>query len=61
MLSSANMNDAMMAFATDLDVYSLAGEVQPWMEEVEAQIYELMPDDILSPSNSNTPSPIGYT
>jgi hypothetical protein len=49
------MNDA-MTFAMDPDVYSLAGEVQPWMEEVEAQNFELMTDDIPSPPPSDAAS-----
>jgi len=55
MLGSTNMNDA-MTFAMDPDVYSLAGEVQPWMEEVEAQNFELMTDDIPSPPPSDAAS-----
>jgi hypothetical protein len=55
MLSSSNMNDA-MTLGFDPDVYSLAGEVQPWMEEVEAQNFELMPDEMLSPPQSDAAS-----
>ncbi|PMD34539.1 hypothetical protein L207DRAFT_467194 [Hyaloscypha variabilis F] len=47
-LSSSNINDA-MTLDFDPDVYSLAGRVQPWMEAVETQTLELMPDDTPSP------------
>jgi len=48
MLSSSNINDA-MTLDFDPDVYSLAGQVQPWIEAVETQTLELMPDDTPSP------------
>ncbi|KAE9366418.1 hypothetical protein N431DRAFT_419663 [Stipitochalara longipes BDJ] len=55
MLCSSNMNDA-MTLGFDPDVYSLAGEVQPWMAEVEAQTFDLMPEDVLSPPRSDIAS-----
>ncbi len=45
-----------MTLGFDPDVYSLAGEVQPWMEEAEAQNLELMPDEMFSPPASDSVS-----
>lgn len=47
-LSSSSMDDA-MTVGFDPDVFSLAGEIQPWMEEVEAQNFDLIAEDIPSP------------
>jgi hypothetical protein len=50
MLSSSNLNDA-MTFMLDPDVYSLRGEVQPWMEGQDIQS-----EEIRDPNSSDTAS-----
>ncbi|OCK85348.1 hypothetical protein K432DRAFT_439332 [Lepidopterella palustris CBS 459.81] len=49
-LSAANLDDA-MTFAFDPDVYSLQGEVQPWMEGLNIE-----PEEIVDPTISDTAS-----
>jgi hypothetical protein len=50
MLSSSNLNDA-MTFMLDPDVYSLRGEVQPWMEG-----QDLQSEEVRDPNPSDTAS-----
>lgn len=50
MLSTVNLNDA-MTFAFDSDVFSLCGEVEPWMEG-----HHIEPEDIIDPASSDTAS-----
>lgn len=51
--NSSNLDDAMTSIL-DPDVYSLAGEVQPWMEAQDIQM--LQPEDILDPYSSDAAS-----